>query len=249
MNREKYISILVALALIGSSAMTLGWMKKNQKLGQPGVKAAPIPDSKRLALYLPADVLNYHSEVIPTDTNVLEGLPQDTSFAQRRYTDSEGNWILLNVVLMGTDRTSIHKPQFCLAGSGWTINDNESSPDMVPISRPQPYGLPVMKLTSSRSLTVRGKPVPVRGIYVYWFVADHDLTEDHWVRMRHMSSHLLATGELQRWAYVSSLVVCLPGEEAKAYDKMKKFLAAAVPEFQKTSGMAVAGLDLQTAGR
>jgi len=79
-------------------------------------------------------------------------------------------------------------------------------------------------------------PVKLCGIYVYWFVADNQLTESHWVRMGRMSAHLLATGELQRWAYVSFFAVCLPQDEAKTYERMKKFIAASTPQFQLAAG-------------
>ena len=165
----------------------------------------------------------------------------------RRYTTMDTNLasridaLLLSVVLMGTDRTSIHKPQFCLSGSGFDIDDAESAPDTVRVESPHPYDLHVMKLVTSREDVVNGQPVKLRGIYVYWFVADHDLTADHWTRMRKMAAHLLSTGELQRWAYVSCFTRCLPGQEEATYGRMKKFIAAAVPEFQLASNPPAGG--------
>jgi hypothetical protein len=238
MNKQKWTFLLVALALIGGTAFTLVRMKANQRLGRPGILTTPIPGSKRLEVYLPPKVLDYNSVGIPTDTNVFNGLPHDTSFATRVYYSTNGGQLLCNVVLMGTDRTSIHKPQFCLTGVGWSISDAASSSDAIRVERPYPYDLPVMKLvTAPRELKRKdGKSETRCGIYVYWFVADHELTESHWVRMRQISTHLLATGELQRWAYVSCFAVCSPGEEARTYEKIKKFIAASVPEFQLATG-------------
>jgi hypothetical protein len=243
MNKQNWTVLLVALALIGGTSVLLVEMRVHQRLGQPGVKTAIIPGSKRLSVYLPPKVLNYDSVVVPTDTNVLEGLPHDTSFIQRRYFDPTGNLLLCNIVLMGTDRTSIHKPQFCLTGIGWTISDAESSSETVRIERPYPYDLRVMKLvTSPRALKdSKGNTFMASGVYVYWFVADNDLTESHWTRMRHISTHLLATGELERWAYVSCFAICPPGGEEKAYQQIKNFIAASVPEFQLAHGPRVAG--------
>ena len=83
----------------------------------------------------------------PPTPGVLRGLPQDTSFVQRHYLPAQlPIELLLNVVLMGTDRTSIHKPQFCLTGSGWNIDGGESAPDTLRVESPHPYDLPVMKL-------------------------------------------------------------------------------------------------------
>jgi hypothetical protein len=243
MNRQKWTFVAVGLGLMALTAFALVRVRTNPRLGQPGIITKAIPGSKRLDVYLPSEVLDYHSVVIPTDTNVLQGLPQDTSFAERGYFAPDGKQLLVNVVLMGTDRTSIHKPELCLSGSGWTISGAKSSTDKIRVVSPYPFDLPVMKLvTAPRLLTDKlGKQVLKCGIYVYWFVADHDLTESHWTRMRHMSTHLLATGELERWAYVSCFAVCLPGEEVKTYEQMKQFIAASVPEFQLVGGQPLAG--------
>ncbi|HTA30243.1 MAG TPA: exosortase-associated EpsI family protein [Candidatus Cybelea sp.] len=242
MNKQKWTFLLTALALIGVTALALVHMKANQKLGLPGIKTAEIPGSKRLNVYLPPKVLDFNSVAIPTDTNVLNGLPQDTSFAERGYYAPDGEQLLCNIVLMGTDRTSIHKPQFCLTGVGWSISDADSSADTIRVARPYAYDLPVMKLvTAPRELIRNGKSETRCGVYVYWFVADNELTESHWVRMRRMSTHLLTTGELQRWAYVSCFAVCAPSETGKTYEQMKKFIAASVPEFQLVAGARAAG--------
>ena len=250
MNHKNWSLFLVTLALIGGTAFGLNRLRTHQRLGAPGIKSSPIAGSRRLNLYLPQYVLDYNSIIVPTDKEVLRGLPQDTSFIQRHYLSSSSNELLLNIVLMGTDRTSIHKPQFCLTGSGWNIDGGESAPDTLRVESPHPYDLPVMKLLTSREVNDQGKPVTQRGIYVYWFVADNDLTSDHWTRMRNMATHLLRTGELERWAYVSCFAECWPGQENATYERMKQFITASVPKFQLATNPRVAYLDsFQTAAR
>jgi hypothetical protein len=236
MNKQKWIILAMGLALIGGAGAALSGMKAHQKLGQPGIKATAVPGSPRMDIYLPQHVMNFTSEPVVINAGVLSGLPADTSIVQRRYMTSSNNGVLLNVVLMGTDRTSIHKPQFCLKGSGWDIDDAVSMEDTVHVDRPHPYELPVMKLLASRQAEVNGQTTTVRGVYVYWFVAENELTGSHQVRMWKTATHLLKTGELERWAYVTAFTICLPGEESKTYDFLKKFIAASVPEFQKTTG-------------
>ena len=41
------------------------------------------------------------------------------------------------------------------------------------------------------------------GVYVFWFVADGEETPSHFQMMKRLALHLLRTGVLQRWAYVS----------------------------------------------
>jgi hypothetical protein len=237
MNKQNITMLVVALALIGGAALGMQRLKTHQKLGAPGVNTAAIPGSARLNIPLPEKVLDYDSVIVPTDKGVLSGLPSDTSFGQRYYTDGTRNdGIQMNVVLMGTDRTSIHKPQFCLTGSGWNIDGAESSLDTIRIGRPYPYDLPVMKLSTTGGMKKDGETVKVRGIFVYWFVADHDLTASHETRMWNSATHLLRTGELERWAYVFCFARCFPGEEAATYSRLKKFINAAAPEFQLATG-------------
>lgn len=251
MNRSKVIVAALALALMGGTATVLSRVKANQRLGAPGVVTEPIPGSRNVRVVLPERVLHYESEWIEVDPLVTNTLPADTSYGQRRYFDPKHpeDQLQLTVVLMGTDRTSIHKPQFCLEGAGWQIDGNWSLETTVPVERPYWYELPVIRLVSTRVMrNAEGTPVTYRGVYVYWFVADGVLSGDMSGadRMWQMAKHLLRTGELQRWAYVSVFAVCAPGQEEATFDRIKRFIAAAVPEFQLTPR---ADAPLATAGR
>jgi hypothetical protein len=53
-----------------------------------------------------------------------------------------------------------------------------------------------------------------------------------------MARPLITRGELQRWAYVSCRAYCPPGHEAATYARMEELSAAAVPQFQLTTGPA-----------
>src|SRR5438445_11436290 len=116
MSRKNLLALTLALLMIFTAGTCLAWLHGHQKLGAPGVKTSPLSGTKNLLVELPENVAGYTSEPIKVDDLVLNFLPQDTSYGQRRYTATDGSWSLVNVVLMGADRTSIHKPQFCLEG-------------------------------------------------------------------------------------------------------------------------------------
>jgi len=225
---------VVVLVLVGATAGVLTRLRANQKLGQPGLRTRPLAQSQNLEILLPERVSGFTSEPVEQDKMVLGALPKDTSFGQRRYEAGDGFGTLVNVVMMGSDRTSLHKPQFCLEGSGWRIDHAASGETTVRLERPQPYDLPVMKLIAAKQVTSNGQTVAARAVYVYWFVAEDALTARHWQRMWWMAKELLRTGVLQRWAYVTCFSVCQPGQEEATFNRMKEFLAAAVPEFQLT---------------
>lgn len=232
--KQTKVLFVIALLLIAGTGATLKHLHANQRLGAPGVKTTASADPNRLQVVLPENVLNYRSEDVPVSDLVLNFLPKDTSFGQRKYIGHDRSEILLNVVMMGTDRTSIHKPQFCLAGAGWDIDYGVSSESSIRIEKPQPYDLPVMKLVVTKQGVVEGRTVTAKGLYLYWFVADNAYTAQHWERMWWMAGHILKTGELQRWAYVTCFSICAPGQEEATFQRMTRFITAAVPQFQTT---------------
>ena len=234
MNKQQSSSLVIALLLMAGSAAFLVRLRSHQTLGLPGVRTHALPGSRRLEVDLPKAVLNYTSAALEVDQMTLDILPQDTSFGQRGYTAADGFQIALNVVLMGSDRTSIHKPQFCLEGMGWHIDEGSSCESAVHVERPCVYELPVMKLVASRQAESRGQTLTLRRVYVYWFVAENAYTARHGQRMWWMARELLRTGVLQRWAYVTCSAICLPGQEDATFERLKEFIATAVPEFQLT---------------
>lgn len=245
MKKSNWILFAIALGLIGASALFLFNLKGNQKLGKPGVRLGDVPlfDEKtnqvaKVTVILPEKVRGHLTQALPITQIETDMLPKDTTFGRRRYWTTNGANADVSVVLMGQDRTSIHKPQFCLTGQGWTIEQTEVV--KVKIDRPYAYELPVMKLTASiRTKDQNGEPFVLRGLYLYWFVADNKLTASHEDRMISMAKSLLSTGTLERWAYISYFSRCLPGEEEQTYKYLTQFIAATVPDFQLAAGKPV----------
>src|SRR6185369_17278917 len=176
MKREQWILLLVGLILIGGTAGLLARVRSHQARGAPGVKTRPTTDPARLEVELPANVLDYKSERLEVDDLTRDTLPRDTSLGQRRYEAPDGAVLWLNVVLMGGDRTSLHKPQFCLEGQGWHIDQGASLETTVHVDKPSPYELPVVRLISSREAEINGEKRIIKNIYVYWFIADDALS-------------------------------------------------------------------------
>ena len=236
MNRNKWILAIVTILLIGSAAVVLARYKSMQRLGEPGVKTRPIPGRQNLEVVLPLNVLDYRAEPREQSPIVTNVLPKDTSYGLCRYTAPDKFYADLSVVLMGTDRTSLHKPQFCLTGAGWTINSTEVT--TIRLEKPTPYDLPVIKLTASGNFPQDGHEFKVSGIYVYWYVDDNSMSADPSGsdRMWSIARGLIATGILERWSYISCFAPCNPGQEEATYERVKQLIAATVPEFQIPHG-------------
>jgi len=231
MKHQKWLVFVVALGLMAGTAGALTWLRANQKLGKPGIKAMAIPGNVMMKIELPERVLDFTSTNMPEPEVVVGYLPKDTSYAGRLYTATNGLQINSTIILMGADRTSIHKPDYCLPGQGWSIN--EKTVVNIPVAGPQNYQLPVAKwIIGNVYQTPDGQKHEVSGLYVFWFVADGEQTADNYQRMWWLGRDLLRTGVLQRWAYVSFFSVCAPGQEDATFEQMKKLIAVTVPEFQ-----------------
>ncbi|MGH7991432.1 MAG: exosortase-associated EpsI family protein [Limisphaerales bacterium] len=226
---------LIVVALIAGTAGALTWFKKHQKLGKPGIITTAIPGSVMMKINLPARVLDFTSTNVPEPEVVLGYLPKDTSYAERLYTAPDGFYVQATIILMGADRTSIHRPEFCLPGQGFQINSKTVV--NIPIDGRQHYQLPVMKWVISRSVqTADGQKQEIGGLYIFWFVADNEESTGIVPMQLRMMRDQLLTGVLQRWAYISYFAVCEPGHEDAAFERVKKLIAASVPEFQLPPG-------------
>ncbi|MGC8744205.1 MAG: exosortase-associated EpsI family protein [Verrucomicrobiia bacterium] len=242
-----YLLTAIAAAMIVGSGVLLGYLQANQRLSpapvkvvaepMPGVdSAATAPDKKNFIagtnrVYLPEKVDGFVSQLIPVERAEYETLPKDTVYGRRLYRSQDGFEIVNMVVLMGADRTSIHKPQYCLEGTGWRIDSTEKV--FIPMEKPFPYQLPVTKLNLSGYLVGNdGQKQLRKGVFLYWFVAENELTADHKSRMWSVALHRVKKGEIQRWAYVIYFSTCLPGEEEAVFERMKAFIKESLPEYQ-----------------
>lgn len=240
MKAKKLIAAVIVLSLIGATGAFLLHLKARQRLGEPGVKFRPIPNSSKVEVLLPENVPGYTSVWVPEAEIVTNTLPPDTSFGQRIYTSEDKEFqAQANVVLMGADRTSIHKPEYCLAGQGLVFDSSDFKPLPITIDRPVSYELPARYVTASVDRTTKdGQKVKATAFYVFWFVNDRHITGYHNQWKIWLVKDFLSTGVLDRWAYISYYTECLPEQQAAVLDRMKTLIARSVPEFQVPYGAA-----------
>ena len=121
--------------------------------GYPFVYLAPAPargDSSGVVMNLPRAVGDFFGvEGKPADVE-LELLPDDTQFAKmvyrRGHATTSPDVVSCSIVLSGADRRSIHRPEVCLTGQGWTIDSRE----IVPVEMADGRTFEVMDLLVSR---------------------------------------------------------------------------------------------------
>jgi hypothetical protein len=240
MKKIQWITFMAALGLIVATAAYLGSVKNT--LGKPGVRVGPVsvfdPDGKLVStnsVVLPDQIQGARAVRMPITKMELEGLPRDTTFGRSIYHFADNSEAQISVVLMGTDRTSIHQPQFCLVGQGWSIIGTDRI--NVRMDRPFAYDVPAMKLTTAiRVKGPHGRPQTIHGVYIYWFVSGNNITADQGTRLWSIARTRVEKGYLERWAYISYFSTCLPGQEDAASQRLENLMKVSVPEFQTVTG-------------
>jgi hypothetical protein len=245
MNKQKSIYFAAALVMMVSTAIWIGRAKSHVVYEPPGVKVVQTPllgpDSKFVrpqSIFMPTNIPGLQATLLPITQTEMDGLPADTTFGRCQYVFADHQSVTLTAILMGTDRSSIHQPQYCLKGQGWAIDLTETVRLKIQSSRP--YELDAVKLTTSINLTQPDHPpMLLHGVYVYWFVSNDHLTPQLSDRLWNQAVTWLTSGKMQRWAYVSLFCACLPGEEEEALKRITQVAGAAVPEFQTAGETAV----------
>jgi hypothetical protein len=240
MRASKWVVFAVALGMIAATAGGLKEFRGRHLLGPPGVKVGSVPIYDEYTnlvasqgVVLPTVVMGIPSHPMAIRTDELNALPRDTTFGRRYYLSAEGDFgVQVSVVLMGTDHTSIHQPQYCLYAQDWNITSTERI--ALHMENPAPYDIPAIKLTASRDFSKTGQALEC--IYVYWFVSGDSITAEEGSRLWSMWKTVLRKGELERWAYVSYFVTCLPGGEKATFERLERFIRASAPEFQLVTG-------------
>lgn len=164
-------------------------------------------------------------------------LPPDTIIERKVYDSMTGDKILCSIVLSGVERRSIHRPEICLPGQGWTIRTST----VVPVKLDSGKTLYVKQLLLDRDVPVGpGRTQKIQSIYYYWFVGNKITTPEHYIRVFYSSWDLLAHNINHRWAYVivTSLVTKTVRSDGKNLEEtesmLKDFIRMVVPKFQKS---------------
>ncbi len=240
MNPRIAVITITALTLMVASAGSLRWLKERVRMGEPGVRIVGLPllsESGGLAtsnsVSLPALLPGYRSQLEAIPDLELSFLPPDTTFGRRSYHGGASiPSISASVVLMGADRTSIHRPEYCMTGVGWQILSQTVRRIEVPGWAPG--SLEVQRFDMTRSVERDdGRRVTINGVYVFWFVADGIRTASHSARQWQMVQDILSKGRSPRWAYISFFSLSDPGDEDVTFERMSRLIGAAVPSIER----------------
>lgn len=194
---------------------------------EAGIRLAPDGmNPAELPTFVGTEWIGRETEVTQVER---ETLPADTGYSRRLYVsvNDRREQVLISIVLSGQDRTSIHRPEICLVGQGWSIGTREEAE----FSDALGHVVPAALLRLQREVTRRdGARVEVPALFAYWFVGRDRVATTTAERLWYTALNRLRLRP-DRWAYVVARTVQLDGEsEADARARMEAVVEQLLPQ-------------------
>lgn len=184
--------VLLATAVAGllwhHSRLPLGG-RAGVVLAEDGANPAVLP------AFLGADWMGTPIEPTAVEKAIL---PPDTGYSAKLYVSRSGasRRVLLSIVLSGRDRTSIHRPELCLVGQGWSIEGSTRHRFPYPGHPGADFEATVLNVRRGRD----GASAPE--LVVYWFVGCDRVVPSQGRRIMADAWNRVFRGRADRWAYV-----------------------------------------------
>lgn len=219
-------AVLLSAGLVAWAVQRIDSLQVSPRVGvrlaADGVNPVALPE------FLGVQWIGEPAEVSAIERQVL---PSDTGFSRMLYASARDRrqTVFFSIVLSGRDRTSIHRPELCLVGQGWTITGRTGHV----FPQAAGAGVPVTVLRIEREVTTaRGERVKVPALLAYWFVGADRVVASNWERVFRTAMDRLTHLQSSRWAYVLMQTHALDGEAA-ALARMQDVLDRTLPAFQQ----------------
>ncbi len=210
------VSLVLAVAGMGLCAAT----NVNPTVAAPGVE-----------MRLPLQVGNYQG--ISQDMTAIERniLDPGVELVRNQYLSSDHRMVVATVIQSGLGKRTLHRPEVCLPGQGWSITDR--SP--VPIKLADGRTIEATLLRMFRDFEpAPGQRRRMRALNVYWYIgSDGTTSADYYDHIRISYLDGVLKNLTHRWA-MASFFVPLPDSEIGAMDPMLE--VAALEELREFSG-------------
>lgn len=222
-RRAGLLAVAVIAVVVGEMVLLshVAWAPAS---GAAGVRlTADGRDPVELPPFIGTDWIGRRAEVTAVEREVL---PADTGFSRRTYVSVQNrrHSVFVSIVLSGRDRTSIHRPEICLVGQGWTLSDPGTRRLPAMAGREFPVTTLHTRLTEPRSQRT------VQALVAYGFISADAMVATHGQRFLHDAWNRLRHGRADRWAYVLLQADAEDGDAA-ALARMQAVLAGTAPVF------------------
>ena len=169
-------------------------------------------------------------------------LPSDTEIARMVYHTTANDLATASIILSGSERRSIHRPEVCLTGQGWSLIEAKT----IPVAMAQGEEMLVRDLLIEKPVTLgNGERRAVRAHYVYWFVGSDVTTPSNWTRMWLSTRDSILRNVNHRWAYPAVMAIVTDGFKSGEINERKRsaeetltlitsLICEIAPKFQKS---------------
>jgi len=222
------VAVAVVALAIGEMAF-LAHLAALPASGLTGVRlAADGLNPVELPTFLGTDWIGRRAEVTAIERELL---PADTGFSRKLYVpvNDPASAVFLSIVLSGRDRTSIHRPELCLVGQGWTLRGSNEQRFTYPGRADAAFSSTLLHV-QREAVTARGRE-SVPQVVAYWFVSGDAVIATHGQRFLHDAWNRLFHLRADRWAYVLMQTDARAGDTA-ALARMQAVLDQVLPAFQ-----------------
>ena len=177
-----------------ASALVVAAMLYQARTVEPVLCAAP---ESRLS-----EIAGYASEPVEVSEAERQILPADTGFDKRRYTDADGRWFQVSMVIGGKSKRSIHRPELCLPGQGFQM----ASPRTVEVAG-----------VEWRFVTLMRGSEPASGFAYVFFNQEGFRTNSHLRRIFRDVWDRSIRGRIDRWVMVTVSSSCADESRLAAF--------------------------------
>jgi hypothetical protein len=193
----------------------------------------------------PGEVTKIERDTLPSDTEIVRMVYHTPGLRQQ-----DRHLLTMSIVLSGSERRSIHRPEVCLSGQGWTVVEAKN----LNISIDTEGEITARDLLIEKSITLdTGERRKLRAHYVYWFVGSKVTTPSHWTRIWLSARDSILRNVNHRWAYPAIMALVTDNLEPseigqkkrnskETLDQIAALIREVVPRFQLDS------FQLQTTG-
>ncbi|MEM7145821.1 MAG: exosortase/archaeosortase family protein [Verrucomicrobiota bacterium] len=186
---------------------------------------------------LPETIGEYWGEEVAMSDLERRILDAEVEIVRRNYRPFQGAPITCTIVLSGAEARSIHRPEICLPGQGWSITDT----DVIQIDLNTDNSINATVLSLARTETLPdGRPFFRRAYNIYFYVGSDTTTGTRHGQITRTILDGLFRNMTHRWSMVGVFAPLPPNQTNNpvagelTVEQLKEFVREIVPSIKAT---------------
>jgi exosortase len=223
-----YQRAVLGLAIAMLALVVCGSTDISPVMAQPGVN-----------MNLPLQFAEYQGRELDMTARERNILDVGVELARTYYAAPGGSEFLCTVIVGGEGKRTLHRPEVCLPGQGWTIADTSTMP--VDLEDGRTIEVTLLRLFRDAE-PEPGKRVRIRGLNIYWYIgSDGTTSPDFYDHIRLSYQHAIFRNLNHRWSMASfffpmkpmPLGMEDPFAEVARVEEARQIIRHLAPSFEK----------------